>query len=57
VACAALTGTVGIYMAAFSLGGWVTHLGFGLLGFFTLPPRSWRTRAFGGAESQSTAKR
>jgi uncharacterized membrane protein len=36
VACAAVTGTVGMYMAAFSLGGWITHLGFGLLGFFTL---------------------
>jgi uncharacterized membrane protein len=36
VVCAALTGTVGVYMAAFSFGGWITHVGFGLLGFFTL---------------------
>jgi uncharacterized membrane protein len=36
VACAALTGAVGMYMAAFSFGGWITHLGFRLLGFFTL---------------------
>jgi uncharacterized membrane protein len=36
VTCAALTGTAGMYMAAFSLGGWITHVGFGLLGLFTL---------------------
>jgi Predicted membrane protein (DUF2306) len=27
---------VGMYIAAFSFGGWITHVGFGLLGFFTL---------------------
>ena len=36
VVCASATGIVGMYMAAFSFGGWVTHVGFGLLGFFTL---------------------
>jgi uncharacterized membrane protein len=36
VVCASVTGLVGMYMAAFSFGGWITHLGFGLLGFFTL---------------------
>lgn len=36
VVCASATGMVGMYMAAFSFGGWITHVGFGLLGFFTL---------------------
>jgi len=36
VVCASATGIVGMYMAAFSFGGWITHIGFGLLGFFTL---------------------
>ena len=36
VVCASVTGMVGMYMAAFSFGGWITHVGFGLLGFFTL---------------------
>jgi hypothetical protein len=29
---ASLTGATGVYMAAYSAGGWTTHLGFGLLG-------------------------
>ena len=36
VVCASVTGMVGMYMAAFSFGGWITHVGFGLLGFVTL---------------------
>jgi uncharacterized membrane protein len=30
------TGTAGVYMAAYSYGGWVTHLGFGALGVLLL---------------------
>ena len=30
-----MIGVSGMYMAAWSYGGWVTHLGFGLLGFAT----------------------
>lgn len=36
VAAAALTGAVGLYMAPYSFGGLNTHLGFGILGAFTL---------------------
>jgi uncharacterized membrane protein len=36
VACAALTGVVGTYMSVYSLGGMVTHLGFGVLGVLTV---------------------
>ncbi len=32
VVLALLTGGTGVFMAAFSYGGWITHLGFGLLG-------------------------
>jgi uncharacterized membrane protein len=35
VICSALTGVGGMYMAVYSSGGLVTHLGFGLLGFAT----------------------
>ena len=35
-AAAALAGTAGVYMAAYSAGGVVTHVGFGLLGVATL---------------------
>lgn len=35
VICSAMTGVVGTYMAVYSYGGLVTHLGFGLLGFAT----------------------
>lgn len=35
VICSALTGVVGMYMAVYSYGGRVTHLGFGALGFAT----------------------
>lgn len=32
VMTALITGVAGVYMAAYSLGGWITHIGFGLLG-------------------------
>lgn len=35
VACL-VTGTAGVYMAAYSYGGWITHVGFALLGIFLL---------------------
>ena len=35
VICSTMIGVSGMYMAAWSYGGWVTHLGFGLLGFLT----------------------
>lgn len=33
VVAATLTGVAGIYMSIYSFGGWLTHTGFGLLGF------------------------
>jgi uncharacterized membrane protein len=41
---ALLTGAAGVYMAAYSVGGWVTHLGFGLLGLGTLGATARATR-------------
>ena len=35
VACL-VTGLAGLYMAAYSYGGWITHLGFGMLGALLL---------------------
>lgn len=35
IACL-FTGTAGLYMAAYSYGGWVTHVGFGMLGALLL---------------------
>ncbi|MGE0445217.1 MAG: DUF2306 domain-containing protein [Vicinamibacterales bacterium] len=32
VVAATVTGAVGVYMAIYSFGGWLTHVGFGLLG-------------------------
>ena len=31
-----MTGLSGLYMAVWSYGGWITHLGFGALGFLTI---------------------
>ena len=35
VISSAMIGVSGMYMAAYSYGGWITHVGFGLLGFGT----------------------
>jgi len=62
VACSSMTGLSGVYMAGYSYGGFVTHLGFGLLGCATFvtalkayfhirsrevaPHREWMIRNF-----------
>lgn len=35
VVASVMVGISGMYMAVYSFGGWITHLGFGLLGFAT----------------------
>lgn len=44
VGAALLSGAADVYMAAYSAGGWVTHLGFGLLGLGVLGATAWAAR-------------
>ena len=62
VVCSVVTGASGMYMALYSRGGWITHVGFGLLGVLTVttalkayfhirahevaPHRAWMIRNF-----------
>ena len=44
IASATLVGAAGLYMSAYSYGGWVTHLGFGMLAVLLLAT-TWRAYA------------